>query len=238
MKNNINIEYIELLPDGKRRTNKGKLVINTNKHLRRVLFKYCNSIAYIAKLGKYNRSDPMTIQLKGSDISNYCKPFTLDKKGRIRPLADYGLCHNWTYRELSELRTKGLTKGDINTIEVVIGGGAGDAGTMAESVMLNIISSVFIWALSSLLKCTIPKIDKIYYVKKYRNNISEQLITEIINKRDEWHISDIKGLFYYDDNESATALMARNYSQTTTGIWRKSQKHHNSKTARIRAHQN
>ena len=138
MKTKLNVEFNEIMPDNRVRIAKGVIIVNHNERLRKKLYSYCNEIAYIQKLGKYDKKKRISISLKDSKIEEYSQAFYINKRGMVTPLNDFGLFHDWTYEELLRIREKGLSKGRINIIEVRIPSG-GLGGGVEETIQQTAI---------------------------------------------------------------------------------------------------
>lgn len=221
MRTELNVEFDEKMPDNRVKIAKGKIIVNHNERLRKKIYSYCNDIAYIQKLGKYDKKKRISISLKDSKIEEYSQAFYINKKGRVIPLEDFGLFHNWTYGELLRIKEKGLSKGQINTIKVSMpdGGLGGGVEETIQQIAIGVTANILSGPIYKRIKVVINWLRKQYYIKKYRNHIKNELFNEIILKKKSWEIEEINNLFYFSDIESKILLQRNNYHKNKSGKW-------------------
>ncbi len=225
MKYDIGIEFIELMPDMKKKIVKGEIAIREKQHLRKILHKYCNEIAHIQRLGRYSKNKPMFIELKNSNLKKYCQPFTISNNGRVIPLSDCKADHDWTYDELLRIQRLGLSDGDESVIRVFIPEetGLGDDGLLpqiADEAQVSFIAEMIILISKYGLNKIINTVKDAYYIKKYRQKISSRLQSQIVHSRKTWNVDEIKNLFCFSIIEAERLLKKNRYIRTNGSTWK------------------
>lgn len=214
MGNNIDVEvfFTEILPDGKKRKHKKQVVLGSDKRLRKILHNLCNEMADIQTLGQYERKRYMDIHLKGSEKDNYCQQFYINKRGKVIAImggAEY--THNWSYSRLISVSRHGLSCGKVKEIEISYPNGLGDiGGDVVGNIAMGVASNAACEILKKIWNCIKEKI------KNYRGICapSDMLMKQIILKKKEWRVYDLRQLFNLSENKVIEVLCGLKYKRS------------------------